>query len=170
MLCVLCFIWYSSFKWVWNKTYVLVLWYQECNIRDCPKFEITVEFHQYYESEFGNVLKFHTLSRTKVIELAIRIIAMASTTWSWIITNISSTSEHNAEFKLKKTSTESWYQVFRHWWHQWVLWWRHEMEKKFRVTGPLCEEFTGHPWIPRTKASDAEFWCFLWSTPEKTVE
>ena len=33
----------------------------------------------------------------------------------------------------------------------------------FRVTGPLCGEFTGHRWIPRTKASDAELWCFLWS-------
>ena len=26
---------------------------------------------------------------------------------------------------------------------------------------PLCGEFTGHRWIPRTKASDAELWCFL---------
>ena len=34
----------------------------------------------------------------------------------------------------------------------------------FRVTGPLCGEFTGHRWIPRTKASDAEPWCFLWPT------
>ena len=31
----------------------------------------------------------------------------------------------------------------------------------FRVTGHLCGEFTGHRWIPRTKASDAEFWCFF---------
>ena len=36
----------------------------------------------------------------------------------------------------------------------------------FRVTGPLCGEFTGHRWIPRTKASDAELWSFLWSAPE----
>ena len=35
----------------------------------------------------------------------------------------------------------------------------------FRVTGPLCGEFTGPRWIPRTKASDAELWCFLWSAP-----
>ena len=35
-----------------------------------------------------------------------------------------------------------------------------------RVTGPLCGKFTGHRWIPHTKASDAELWCFLWSTPE----
>ena len=35
--------------------------------------------------------------------------------------------------------------------------------KKIRVTGHLCGEFTGHRWIPRTKASDAELWCFLWS-------
>ena len=37
----------------------------------------------------------------------------------------------------------------------------------FCVTGPLCGEFIGHRWIPHTKASDAELWCFLWSTPEK---
>ena len=40
----------------------------------------------------------------------------------------------------------------------------------FRVTGPLCGEFSGHRWIPRTKASDAELWCFLWSAPELTVD
>ena len=33
----------------------------------------------------------------------------------------------------------------------------------FRVTGPLWGESTGHRWIPNTKASDAELWCFLWS-------
>ena len=31
----------------------------------------------------------------------------------------------------------------------------------FRVTGSLCGEFTGHRWIPRTKVSDAELWCFF---------
>ena len=36
----------------------------------------------------------------------------------------------------------------------------------FRITGPLCGEFTGHRWIPLTKASDAALWCFLWSAPE----
>ena len=36
----------------------------------------------------------------------------------------------------------------------------------FRVPGHLCREFIGHRWIPRTKASDAELWCFLWSAPE----
>ena len=36
----------------------------------------------------------------------------------------------------------------------------------FRVTGHLCGEFTDDRWIPRTKASDAELWCFLWSAPE----
>ena len=39
-----------------------------------------------------------------------------------------------------------------------------------RVTGPLWGEFTGHLWIPLTKTSDVELWCFLWSTPEQTVE
>ena len=36
----------------------------------------------------------------------------------------------------------------------------------FRVTGHLRGEFTGRRWIPRTKASDAELWCFLWSASE----
>ena len=36
----------------------------------------------------------------------------------------------------------------------------------FRVTGPLCGEFTSHRWIPRKKASYAEPWCFLWSAPD----
>ena len=31
----------------------------------------------------------------------------------------------------------------------------------FRVTGPLSGEFTGHWWIPLTKASDAELWSFF---------
>ena len=31
----------------------------------------------------------------------------------------------------------------------------------FGVTGPFCGEFTGDRWIPRTKASDAELWCFF---------
>ena len=31
----------------------------------------------------------------------------------------------------------------------------------FCVTGPLCGEVIGHRWIPRTKASDAELWCFF---------
>ena len=40
----------------------------------------------------------------------------------------------------------------------------------FRVTGPLWGESAGHWWIPLTKASGVELWCFLWSAPEQTVE
>ena len=40
----------------------------------------------------------------------------------------------------------------------------------FRLTGPLWGEPSGHRWVPLTKASDAELWCFLWSAPEQTVE
>ena len=32
----------------------------------------------------------------------------------------------------------------------------------FRVTGHLCGEFTGHRWIPPSKASDADIWCLAW--------
>ena len=40
----------------------------------------------------------------------------------------------------------------------------------FLITGPLCKQFTGHQWIPLTKAHDEELWCFLWSAPEQTVD
>ena len=39
-------------------------------------------------------------------------------------------------------------------------------ENIFCITGPLCGEFTIHRWIPLTKASDTELWCFLLSAPE----
>ena len=40
----------------------------------------------------------------------------------------------------------------------------------FHVTGHLCGEFTGPRWIPCTKASDAELWCFLSSASENGWE
>ena len=36
----------------------------------------------------------------------------------------------------------------------------------FRVPGHLCGEFIGHRWIPCTKTSDAELWCFPRSASE----
>ena len=39
----------------------------------------------------------------------------------------------------------------------------------FRITGPVCWEFTGQWWISLTKASDVEL-CFLWLVPEKAFE
>ena len=44
-------------------------------------------------------------------------------------------------------------------------WWRHQMET-LSASLVLCGKFTGHRWIPLTKATDAELWCFLWSVPE----
>ena len=63
-------------------------------------------------------------------------------------------------------------------WHMkdkdWVIFLQHELMPMtssngniFHVTGPLCGESTGHRWIPLTKASDVELWCFLWFAPEK---
>ena len=48
-----------------------------------------------------------------------------------------------------------------------IPWWRHQMEP-FPPYEPfaLCGEFPVARWIPLTKASDAELWCFLWFTPE----
>ena len=39
----------------------------------------------------------------------------------------------------------------------------------FRFTGHLCGEFTDPRWIPRTKASDAELWCFFDLRPNKRL-
>ena len=39
---------------------------------------------------------------------------------------------------------------------------RSKKSSKFRVTGPLCGEFTGTQWIPRTKASDEENVSIWW--------
>ena len=49
-------------------------------------------------------------------------------------------------------------------------WWRHQMETFSALLAICAGEFTGHRWIPRTKASDAELWCFIWSAPEWTIE
>ena len=49
-------------------------------------------------------------------------------------------------------------------------WWRHQMEA-FSALLALCagnSPVTGE--FPHTKASDAELWCFLWSTPEWTID
>ena len=40
----------------------------------------------------------------------------------------------------------------------------------FSVIGLLWGEFTCHRWIPLTKESDSELWCFLWCAPEQTFE
>ena len=43
--------------------------------------------------------------------------------------------------------------------------------KRFPRYWPFVRGFHRLPrWIPQTNASDAELWCFLWSTPEQTVE
>ena len=39
----------------------------------------------------------------------------------------------------------------------------------FRVTGLLCGEFTGHRWIPHTKASDASFDVIFVLRPNKQL-
>ena len=42
-------------------------------------------------------------------------------------------------------------------------WWWHETEtfSASLALWHLCREFTGHRWIPRIKASNAELWCFF---------
>ena len=48
-------------------------------------------------------------------------------------------------------------------------WWRHQMETFSALLALCAGNLRGihRPrWIPRTKASDGELWCFLWSAPE----
>ena len=56
-------------------------------------------------------------------------------------------------------------EAVNHTYYSWLLHWQAMMTSSngniFRVIGLLCGEFTGHRWITRTKASDAEFWCFF---------
>ena len=53
--------------------------------------------------------------------------------------------------------------AWHHWFHPKRL---DDVIKTFsRVTGHLGGEFIGHRWIPLTKTSDAELWCFLCSAP-----
>ena len=49
--------------------------------------------------------------------------------------------------------------------HDDVIKWKH-----FPRCWPLARESTGHRWIPYTKASHAELWCFLWSALRRMVE
>ena len=49
--------------------------------------------------------------------------------------------------------------------HDDVIKWRH-----FPRNWPFVRGIHRSRWIPHTKASDAELWCFLWSAPEWTVE
>ena len=49
-------------------------------------------------------------------------------------------------------------------------WWRHKKEAFSPLLALLWWKSTGHWWIPLTKASDSELWCFPWTAPEQTVE
>ena len=46
-------------------------------------------------------------------------------------------------------------------WFVFKTWWRHQMETFSALLALLCGEFTGLRWIPHTKASHAELWCFF---------
>ena len=62
------------------------------------------------------------------------------------------------KFKDAPNTWTKWRQSGRATLHDDVIKWKH-----FPRHWPLWGEFTGDRWIPLTKASDAELWCFLWS-------
>ena len=54
------------------------------------------------------------------------------------------------------------------WWiplRKGLSWWCHQMETLPRYW-PFVRGIHQSRWIPRTKASDVELWCFRWSAPE----
>ena len=60
------------------------------------------------------------------------------------------------------------------WWHHHVFvgsspWRRLPMKTRSTLLA-LREGIHRSRWIPLTKASDAEIWCFLWSAPEQTAK
>ena len=63
-------------------------------------------------------------------------------------------------YKVYKIAT-----VTRFWQHVDVTNWKH-----FPRYWPFVRGIHRSPVNPPTKASDAELWCFLWSTPEQTIE
>ena len=64
---------------------------------------------------------------------------------------------------LSKKFEQPWFFFHFFVWKQWIM--MTSSNKKIRVTGPLCGEFTGDRWIPLTKVSDAELWFFslIWA-------
>ena len=61
--------------------------------------------------------------------------------------------------------TDRWYSAQLSLIHDDVIIWRH-----FPRYWPFVRGIHWSRWIPRTKASDAEHWYFLWSAPEYRVE
>ena len=74
--------------------------------------------------------------------------------------------KNNSDNKLQAIKSVDYMECSVHWHGNVVIMIASSNGIIFRVTGHLCGEFTGHRWIPRTKASDAELWCFLWSASE----
>ena len=66
---------------------------------------------------------------------------------------------HNAEKRIQGRQTGIFAKP-----HDDVIRWKH-----FPRYWPLCGEFTDPRWIPRTRASDTELWCFLWNAPCKRL-
>ena len=60
--------------------------------------------------------------------------------------------------RLNKTVNCRWFEALC---HDDVIKWKH-----FPRYWPFVRGIHRSRWIPRTKASDAELWCFLWSAPE----
>ena len=51
-----------------------------------------------------------------------------------------------------------------------ISWWHNQMETVSALLA-LCEANpSGQRWIPLTKDSDTELWCFLWCPSEQTVK
>ena len=61
---------------------------------------------------------------------------------------------------MNHSDAESFHLMTSSWCLNQTSWWCHQMEI-FRVTGSFPGESTGHHWIPLTKASDVELWCFF---------
>ena len=64
---------------------------------------------------------------------------------------------HKYSLNVRSPETDSWHPYK----HDDVIKWKH-----FPRYWPFVRGIHRSRWIPSTKASDAELWCFLWSAPE----
>ena len=75
-------------------------------------------------------------------------------------------STSRASYAVSIASIWGWFRIcYIHKHHDDVIKWKH-----FPRYWLFVGEFTGHRWIPLTKASDTELWNFLWSASEQTIK
>ena len=107
---------------------------------------------------FGSLYRWHNNSIANTLELMQSCTKPSISFWNLYFILIITIVQHFGDGRCWFAFGIDYYSSFRisSYPHDDVIKWKH-----VPLTGQLCGEFTGHRWISRTKASDAELWCFL---------